>query len=205
MPDRDLHRARGAPGHVHAGHVRGGRAVPVAARRRGPDPTSCSAGLGLGLAFGTKWYAVPAVAVVVVVWGRHGCWRDGPPAAPRRDGRGLVGIVGCVGGFWLLRNLVESGNPFFPVKVSPFGVTLFDAPPDIERSSTGSRSPTTCSTAGSGTTISCRRSSASSTLSAVVLAVGLASALAGPSRSGRRHRAWSRPDRGTDARGLLRR
>jgi hypothetical protein len=88
------------------------------------------AGLGLGLAFGSRWYAVPAVAIVVGVWllgrvvtpaRRRGFWRDAGV---------LVGIVALVGGFWLLRNWIESANPVFPVEVSPLGISLFDAPRD---------------------------------------------------------------------------
>lgn len=89
------------------------------------------AGIGLGLSFGTRWYAVVAVAAVVGVWGiaslarkRPGVWRDGCV---------LVGLVALLGCFWLLRNWIESGNPVFPVKVAPFGITIFDAPPDTYR------------------------------------------------------------------------
>jgi hypothetical protein len=37
-------------------------------------------------------------------------------------------VIAAGGGFWLVRNLVESGNPFFPQKLSVLGVTLLDAP-----------------------------------------------------------------------------
>jgi Dolichyl-phosphate-mannose-protein mannosyltransferase len=94
-------------------------------------------GLGLGLAFGTRWYGVSAAAAVVVVWivaralARH----------PRRDivrQTGIViGLILLGGGFWLLRNWIEVGDPFFPVKVAPLGVTIFDAPPDLIRARGG--------------------------------------------------------------------
>lgn len=95
------------------------------------------AGLALGLCFGTRWYAVPAVASVVVVWlgGRLAAGGDRPRVV--RDAGVLTGLVTLVGGFWLLRNLVESGNPVFPVKVAPLGITLFDAPPDLFRAREG--------------------------------------------------------------------
>ncbi|HEY0633260.1 MAG TPA: hypothetical protein VGC98_14485 [Thermoleophilaceae bacterium] len=78
-------------------------------------------GLALGLAFGTKWYAVPAVGVVVVLFA-------GALAAERLARRTIVRLVGLTagavvlsGGFWLVRNAVESGSPFFPAGWLPVG------------------------------------------------------------------------------------
>ena len=91
------------------------------------------AGLGLGFAFGTKWYGVTAVGAVLVVWAvvarvrRRGV----------RDGAVLGGIVLATGGFWLLRNLVAVGNPVFPLRVAPLGITIFDAPHDPLRARAG--------------------------------------------------------------------
>lgn len=90
------------------------------------------AGIGLGLCFGTRWYAVFAVAAVFAVWAL------GSLLARRREGlarrAALLGsLIAACGGFWLLRNLVESGNPVFPVEVAPFGISLFDAPADLFR------------------------------------------------------------------------
>ena len=87
--------------------------------------------LALGLCFGTKWYSVWAVAAVVLVWlvaRRPGLVRDALPVA---------GVIAAVGGFWLLRNLVMSGNPVPPVEVSILGLTLFDAPRDVIRECAG--------------------------------------------------------------------
>jgi hypothetical protein len=91
------------------------------------------AGIGLGLSLGTKWYAATAMAVVVGVWVVAGLverkgWRTvlGQAAA-------MTGIVAAVGGFWLLRNWVELGNPLYPVEVRLGGVTVFDAPRDLPR------------------------------------------------------------------------
>ena len=49
--------------------VRLRRAVPAAprAQRRGAR-ISCSPGVALGIAAGTKWYGVSSVAVVVAIW-----------------------------------------------------------------------------------------------------------------------------------------
>lgn len=102
------------------------------------------AGIGLGLAFGTKWYAVSTVAIVVGVWLAGGLVAElrGPAAARRIRLLGsrallLAGVIALTGGFWLLRNLVESGNPLFPQPVRIAGLTLFDAPPDRIREASG--------------------------------------------------------------------
>ncbi|MEA2222265.1 MAG: hypothetical protein QOH83_641, partial [Solirubrobacteraceae bacterium] len=117
------------------------------------------AGVALGIAAGTKWYGVSSVPVVVAIWlaarlvaARRAADGPGaPPAAaayvaagaatPRavalRDGV-LVGGLALLGMLaWLVRNLALSGNPLFPLKVAPFGVTIFDAPRDIIRDQIG--------------------------------------------------------------------
>ena len=95
------------------------------------------AGLSLGISFGTKWYGVSAVAIVVAVWAVA---RLLGGAGWRRvlSQTGLVtAAVAAAGGVWLLRNWITSGNPVFPVRVAPFGVTVFDAPPDLVRELAG--------------------------------------------------------------------
>ena len=87
--------------------------------------------LALGLAFGTKWYSVWAVAAVVLVW----LVARRPPLL--REALPAIGVVAAAGGFWLLRNLVMSGHPVFPVELSGLGVTLFDAPRDLIRECAG--------------------------------------------------------------------
>lgn len=84
------------------------------------------AAVALGLAFGTKWYAVTGVAGVLAVWAvarRRHLWPDAAVVA---------GLIAAAGGFWMLRNLVEAGNPVFP---QPFGP--FPAPPDPLREQGG--------------------------------------------------------------------
>jgi hypothetical protein len=99
------------------------------------------AGLGLGLAFGTKWYGVTTVAVIAVTWTAARALatrrRKGWLAPLARDLSLLVAAIALSGGFWLIRNLVESGNPVFPVEVVVLGVTLFDAPYDWVRAAAG--------------------------------------------------------------------
>lgn len=86
------------------------------------------AGVGLGLSFGTRWYAVFAVCAVLAVWLGAALVVRRPKLV--RHGAALGGLVAVCGGFWLLRNWAQSGNPVFPVRVAPLGVTIFDAPPD---------------------------------------------------------------------------
>jgi hypothetical protein len=91
------------------------------------------AGVGLGLAFGSKWYALPTVAVVLALWGAGRLVAGTRPATVLRDGTFVTGLVLVAGGFWLVRNWVETGNPLFPQKVTLLGVTIFDAPRDTLR------------------------------------------------------------------------
>jgi hypothetical protein len=95
------------------------------------------AGLGLGLAMGTKWYGVTNVAAVLVAWAGVWVLTGRGPRALLRAAIPLAGFVAAAGGFWMLRNLVESGNPVFPVRVAPLGVELFDAPRDFMRECAG--------------------------------------------------------------------
>ena len=99
------------------------------------------AGVALGIAAGTKWYGVSSVAVVVAIWlaarllaARRTSARSAPAL---RDGA-LVGGLALAGmAVWFVRNLALSGNPFFPLNVAPFGVTVFGAPPDRIRDELG--------------------------------------------------------------------
>ncbi len=96
------------------------------------------AGISLGLCFGTKWYAVSTVAVVVAVWLVRWLFQRRELKHVVKDGGILVGLILAFGGVWLLRNWIISGSPLFPVKVQVAGFTLFDAPPDIVREAAGS-------------------------------------------------------------------
>ena len=95
------------------------------------------AALALGIAFGTKWYALFAVPSIFGVWLGARVVRRRGWGATLRLGAPVVGAVAAIGGFWLVRNLVESGNPFHPADVAPFGVTLFDSPHDFVRACAG--------------------------------------------------------------------
>ncbi|MEA2240803.1 MAG: hypothetical protein QOD24_359 [Solirubrobacteraceae bacterium] len=99
------------------------------------------AGVALGIAAGTKWYGVSSVAVIVVIWTAARLLARGGGAAARlralRDGVAVGGLALLGVAVWFARNLVESGNPVFPVRVAPLGVTIFDAPPDVLRGQVG--------------------------------------------------------------------
>jgi hypothetical protein len=87
------------------------------------------AGLGLGIALGTKWYGLTDVPAVIVVWlVAEGLGRRQRSALARDTGL-VVGFALLAGGVWLLRNLILTGDPVFDYRVTLFGQTLFAAPP----------------------------------------------------------------------------
>lgn len=100
------------------------------------------AGLGLGFAAGSLWYFTSAVALIALVWivlalapgglAESASWRQGISRAGW-----LGGTIIVVSGFWFVRNLVETGDPVYPVKVALAGHTIFSAPPDIYREVSG--------------------------------------------------------------------
>lgn len=88
------------------------------------------AGIALGLSFGAKWYGVSSVIALVAVWVVARLVARHPPASVGRDFALVGGLVTLVGGVWLLRNGIESGNPMFPLEVSLAGVEVLNAPAD---------------------------------------------------------------------------
>lgn len=89
------------------------------------------AGLGIGLAFGSRWYGISAAVVVLTVWVLASLIARRPLRQVARGGAILAATVLAVGGYWLIRNAVLTGNPIYPAHVSLLGVTLFDAPRDV--------------------------------------------------------------------------
>jgi hypothetical protein len=86
------------------------------------------AGLGLGLALGSRWYGVTAVAAVVAVWAAAFALARRPRPWPFRP-TALLGLaIAAGGGFWLVRNAVLTGNPLYPVDLGPIGL---GAPRDV--------------------------------------------------------------------------
>ena len=104
--------------------------------RTGAPADLVLAGVALGISFGTKWYAVWAVGIVFVIWAVASA-ATRPARAVARQGAWLVGLVALAGGVWLLRNWIADGNPFFPVRVAPLGITVFGAPHDVVREQAG--------------------------------------------------------------------
>ncbi len=95
------------------------------------------AGAGLGMAFGTKWYGLWAVGIVLVVWAAGELLSRRPSAVLGRRLLALLGLVAAGGGVWLVRNLVEGGDPLYPQPVAPLGIGIFHAPADIYRELAG--------------------------------------------------------------------
>ena len=115
----------------------GGTLFLVRHSRTGTRTDLVVAGLGFGIAFGTKWYGPTTIAVLLAVWA-SASWLAGRPL--RRiagDGGLLVTITLALGGFWLVRNAIVYGNPVYPASIRAFGVTLLSSPPDIVRRQVG--------------------------------------------------------------------
>ncbi len=109
------------------------------ARRHRTGATSdlVLAGVALGVAFGTKWYGVTGVVLTVAVWSVARFLNTRNLSTAVRESSVLIGLVAAGGGIWLARNLLLSGNPLFPQKIAPLGITIFDAPPDQLRDIVG--------------------------------------------------------------------
>ena len=97
------------------------------------------AGLGLGLALGTKWYGLPAASAVGVVWVGCRLAARGRRAGIARDAILLASVALAVGGVWLVRNAVVSGNPLQPLGVAIGSFDVLPSPPDPVRDRLGAR------------------------------------------------------------------
>jgi hypothetical protein len=90
---------------------------------RTQDPFDLAvASVGLGISFGTKFYAYTSVAIVALMW-------FGLLAAKRRglrralaQGALLAGTIVALGGAWMLRNLLDTGNPLTPLGFELLGL-----------------------------------------------------------------------------------
>ncbi len=69
-----------------------------------------TAAAALGLAIGTKYVALPLAAPFALALGLAARGRARPTEVAA-----AVAVLLATGGFWLLRNLVVTGNPFYPV------------------------------------------------------------------------------------------
>lgn len=95
------------------------------------------AGIGLGIALGTKWYGLTDVPVLVAAWIGAALLAGRPRGRLARDLGLLVVVIALAGGVWMVRNLILTGNPVFDYRVSVFGATIFAAPPDPVRAAVG--------------------------------------------------------------------
>lgn len=95
------------------------------------------AGAALGIAFGTKWYGVTSIPLLVVIWASARLAAKHEVKKVAIDFTWMTGLVTAIGGIWLLRNWVEVSNPFYPQRLHPFGVGVFDAPYDPLREQIG--------------------------------------------------------------------
>ena len=87
------------------------------------------AGAALGISLGTKWYGVSAVVSVLGVWAVFRLLSTRSLRSVVRSTGPLALSVAATGGFWFLRNLLGTGNPFYPVRFEPLGVSVLSAPP----------------------------------------------------------------------------
>lgn len=114
-----------------------GALFALRAQRSGRRRDLVLAAAGLGLAFGTKWYAVAYVPLLAIVAAALALSGGRRPRALLAPAAGLAAIVAATGGFWLLRNWVQIGNPVHPAAVKLLGITVFDAPVDTLRERAG--------------------------------------------------------------------
>lgn len=95
-------------------------------------PDLVLAGLALGLALGTKWYALTALPPMLLVWAIAQKLDRVPWRRLAADAAWLGGLALAAGGIWLARNWIEAGNPLFPQPLGPF-----TAPRDTIREQAG--------------------------------------------------------------------
>ncbi|HEY2594059.1 MAG TPA: phospholipid carrier-dependent glycosyltransferase, partial [Chloroflexota bacterium] len=77
------------------------------------------AGLGFGLALGTKWYGLTDIPIVVAVWIAAELLRGRDWRSTARDTLIIAAVALAAGGVWMLRNWILTGNPVFDYKVAP--------------------------------------------------------------------------------------
>jgi hypothetical protein len=123
---------------AYAGFAVGG-AFAVRATRSGRRADLAYAGIGFGLAFGTKWYGVTSAVALAVPWLAWRLWRAGRERwrSTLADAVAIGAGSVILGGYWLVRNLVLSDNPVFPVRVAIGPLVVFDAPYDHVRAALG--------------------------------------------------------------------
>jgi hypothetical protein len=134
----------GGPDAIGLAAVLTGLVFLIRLTRTGRGSDLVLAGVGLGLAAGSRWYYSSAVAVLVVVWALVTLISGFPLAEWQsragqrvRSAGGLLIVVLATSGFWLLRNWVQADDPFYPVRIQIAGTTIWNAPHDVYRAISG--------------------------------------------------------------------
>jgi hypothetical protein len=91
------------------------------------------AALALGIAFGSKWNGMSAVAIVLLVWATARLLYRVPFARVARELGKVAVVVFAFAVVWLVRNTAASGNPLYPLHLKVGGLTLLPAPEDLQR------------------------------------------------------------------------
>jgi heme/copper-type cytochrome/quinol oxidase subunit 3 len=93
-------------------------------------------GLSAGLAFGFKLFHVATIVLLcaMIVVESVMSSRDGVKDRMQRGGMAVTVFLGCAfatAGFWLVRNYVQLGNPFYPWHLPVFDLLGWAKPPDV--------------------------------------------------------------------------
>ncbi len=110
-------------------------AVLAAAERRFAHVAFCAtaSGLALGVKISFLYFSLPVLLVLATPGVFRALAEGGPRALLRRLLLCLaLTFAGC--GYWLGRNLVQTGNPIYPNRVQIAGITVFDGPKEVAHS-----------------------------------------------------------------------
>jgi hypothetical protein len=93
-------------------------------------------GLSVGLAFGFKLFHVVTIVLLcaLIVIENVISSRGGTQNRMRNGGMAVTVFLGCAfatSGFWLVRNYVQLGNPFYPWHLRVFDLVGWANPPDV--------------------------------------------------------------------------
>lgn len=85
------------------------------------------AGLALGLFMGTKYLGIIYALPLVILYALTVLWTERKRLTRFLRGGVIFALaIIATGGFWYVRNWIDSGNPIFPTEVSAFGTVIFE-------------------------------------------------------------------------------